>query len=60
MVLLIQDLGRWNYFTVKSMQENLLMCKVTRNDFRVKRAATSIQQLEDLGMRGFQASFPRI
>ncbi len=51
-------------FMLKSVQDNLSsnkkMRKEARDDVRVKRAATSMCQSTEWGMRGFQASFSRM
>ncbi len=49
---------------VKSTQDDLTSNKKTHQeaklDVRMKRTATSMQQLAEQGMRGFQATFPRM
>ncbi len=51
-------------FMVKSTQDDLTSNKTTQQeaklDVRMKRAATSMWQSAEWGMRGFQASFPRM
>ncbi len=53
-----------NDFMVKSTQDDLTSNKTTQQeaklDVRMKRAATSMWQSAEWGMRGFQASFPRM
>ncbi len=39
---------------------NKTTCQEAKLDVRIKRAATSMQQSAEWGMRGFQASFPRM
>ncbi len=39
---------------------NKTTCQEARLDVKVKRAATSMRQLAEWGMRDFQASFPRM
>ncbi len=51
-------------FTVISTQDDLssnnTTCKESKLNVKLERAATSMQQLAGWGMRGFQASFPRM
>ena len=51
-------------FMVKSTQDDLTSSKTTcqeaQLDVRIKRAATSMRQSAEWGMKGFQASFPRM